>query len=75
MRNYEVCLSTRHIFAACGMKRTGKANLGNMEKISRPWFVPAEKVDNLLLYGKMLNAATIVALYRVLYYHMKRSGK
>lgn len=25
-----------HIFAVYGLKRTGKANLGNMEKISRP---------------------------------------
>jgi hypothetical protein len=46
-----------------------------MEKISRPEFVPAKKVDNLLLYGKLLNAATIVALYRALDYHRTRPGK
>jgi hypothetical protein len=41
------------VFGAIRLKRHGqgrseKTNLGNMEKISRPEFVPAKKVDKLL---------------------------
>lgn len=40
-----------------------------MEKISETGFVPVERVKTMLLSGRMLNAATIVALYRALHYH------
>lgn len=42
-------------FAAYGLKRAGKPNLRNMEKITG-------EDDELLLSVKILNAATIVAL-------------
>lgn len=73
--DYSMFEQTGHVFAAYGLKKAGKTSLGNMEKISKIEFVPAEKVKKLLLSGKILNAASIVALYRVLHYHETRSGK
>jgi hypothetical protein len=68
---YSMFEQTGHVFAVDGLKRAGKANLRNMEKITGLEFVPAKNVDKLLLSGKILNAATIMALH----YHTTRSGK
>jgi ADP-ribose pyrophosphatase len=73
--DYSMFEQTGHVFAAYGLKKTGKTSLGNMEKISGIEFVPAKKVEKLLLSGRILNAATIVALYRALHHHKTRSGK
>jgi ADP-ribose pyrophosphatase len=70
--DYSMFEQTGHVFAAYGLKKTGKTSLGNMEKISGLEFVPASKVEKLLLSGRILNAATIVALYRALYHHKTR---
>jgi len=60
--DYSMFEQTGHVFAAYGLKRAGKANLGNMEKITGLEFVPAKKLNKLLLSGKILNEATIMAL-------------
>lgn len=66
--DYSMFEQTGHVFAAYGLKKTGKTDLGDMEKITGIGFVPVKKVEKLLLSGKILNAATIVALYRALHY-------
>jgi ADP-ribose pyrophosphatase len=73
--DYSMSEQTGHVFAAYGLKNTGGTSLGNMEKISGLEFVPASRVEKLLLSGRILNAASIVALYRALHHHKKRSGK
>ncbi len=73
--DYTLFRQRGHIFAAYGLKKSGTRRLGRMEKISKVEFVPAKKVEKLLLSGKILNAATIVALYRALHHHKTRSGK
>jgi len=40
--DYSMFEQTGHVFAAYGLKRAGKANLGNMEKITGLEFVPAK---------------------------------
>jgi hypothetical protein len=41
--DYSMFEQTGHVFAVYGLKRTGKANLGNMEKITGLEFVPAKR--------------------------------
>ncbi len=67
--DYSMFEQVGHVFAAYGLEKTGRLKLGDMEKISRTGFLPAEKVKQMLLKGRILNAATIVALYRALHYH------
>lgn len=59
-----------HIFAAYDLttKGAGQQKLGRMEKIEIV-IMPVEKIKELLLNGTILNAASIVALYRALDYH------
>jgi ADP-ribose pyrophosphatase len=67
--DYSMFIQTGNVFAAYGLQKAGRRNLGDMEKISRVEFMPVEKVKKMLLCGRILNAATIVALYRALHYH------
>ncbi len=75
MLDYSMSEQTGHVFAAYGLQKKGEATPGSMEEISKVEFVPAKKVEKLLLSGRILNAASIVALYRALHYHRTRSGK
>lgn len=70
--DYSMFAQTGNVFAAYGIEKTGRQKLSRMEKI-RLEFMPIEKVKAMLLKGKILNAASIVALYRALHYH--ESGK
>jgi ADP-ribose pyrophosphatase len=70
--DYSMFIQTGHIFAAHGLESKGRKSLGNMEKISKMEFVPVEKIRQMLLSGRILNAATIVALYRAIH---RESGK
>lgn len=72
MLDYSMFIQTGHIFAAYGLENKGRKNLGNMEKISKMEFMPVGKIKKMLLSGRILNAATIVALYRAIHYE---SGK
>ena len=67
--DYSMFIQTGNIFAAYGLQKKGTRRLGDMEKISRTGFVPIERVKRMLLSGRILNAASIVALYRALHYH------
>ena len=75
MRNSEGCLSTPAHICSVRPEKDRKGESRQHGKDIEAVVCAGKKMDNLLLYGKMLNAATIVALYRVLYYHRKRSGK
>jgi ADP-ribose diphosphatase len=73
--DYSMFEQKGHIFAAYGLTATeegGKQKLGRMERIEIA-IMPIEKINELLLNGTILNAASIVALYRALDYHKKYS--
>ncbi len=72
--DYSMFIQTGHIFAAYGLEKKGQQRLGNMEKISEMEFLSVQQIKDLLLEGKILNAASIVALYRAIEYN-ERSGK
>jgi ADP-ribose pyrophosphatase len=72
--DYSMFEQVGNIFAAYGIENTGSRRLGSMEKISQVRFVPIEKVEKMLLQGKILNAASIVALYRAVQYHKAKTG-
>lgn len=67
--DYSMFEQTGNVFAAYGLENTGRQNLGSMEKISQVRFVPLRQVKKMLLEGRILNAASIVALYRAIQYH------
>lgn len=67
--DYSMFIQTGNVFAAYGLQKKGTPRLGDMEKISRTSFMPIERVKRMLLSGTILNAASIVALYRALHYH------
>jgi ADP-ribose pyrophosphatase len=66
--DYSMFKQTGNVFVAYGLENSGIKRLGSMEKISMVRFVPLEKVKKMLLEGKILNAASIVALYRAIHY-------
>lgn len=67
--DYSMFAQKGNIFAAYGIERSGRQRLGRMEKISKIKFVPIEDVKAMLLRNKILNAASVVALYRAIHYH------
>lgn len=73
--DYTMFLQRGHVYAAYGLEKTGWPRLGDMEKISKVEFLPVEKIKEMLLDGRILNAASIVALYRALDFHERRPGK
>ncbi|MEO9294766.1 MAG: NUDIX hydrolase [Nitrososphaera sp.] len=74
--DYSMFIQTGNVFAAYGLQqKAGRRHLGDMEKISKVEFMPVEKVKKMLLLGRILNAATIVALYRALHYHEEEGRK
>lgn len=72
--DYSMFEQTGNVFAAYGLKNAGRQNLGSMEEISQVRFVPLQKVKKMLLEGRILNAASIVALYRAIHYHEEKEG-
>jgi ADP-ribose pyrophosphatase len=66
--DYSMFLQKGNLFAAYGLEKKGTRKLGKMEKISRVEFMPTEKVRQMLLKGRITNAASIVALYRALHH-------
>jgi ADP-ribose pyrophosphatase len=73
--DYSMFQQTGNVFAAYGLQDTGEKKLGSMEKISQVRFIPLQKVKKMLLEGRILNAASIVALYRAIHYNEARSGE
>lgn len=67
--DYSMFLQRGNDFAAYGIENKGSRKLGKMEKISKTEFVPVEKIMRMLLQGWITNAASIVALYRVMHHH------
>lgn len=66
--DYSMFAQTGKVFAAYGIEKSGRQKLGRMEKIELK-LVPIEKIKQMLLKGKILNAASIVALYQAIHYH------
>ncbi|AIC16357.1 NUDIX domain-containing protein [Nitrososphaera viennensis] len=73
--DYSMFEQTGNVFAAYGLENTGTKKLGSMEEISQVRFVRLQKVKKMLLEGRILNAASIVALYRAIHYHETGPGK
>lgn len=66
--DYSMFAQTGNVFAAYGIEKSGRQRLGRMEKIELE-LVPVERIKKMLLKGAILNAASIVALYRAIHHH------
>lgn len=66
--DYSIFAQKGSVFVAYGIEKLGRQKLGRMEKIELK-FVSIERVKVMLLKGKILNAASMVALYRAIQYH------
>ncbi len=72
--DYSMLLQYGYLFVGYGLEKIQRQNLEKMEKIDVK-IISIEKIKDLLEKGKVLNAASIVALYKALYFHQKRSQK
>ena len=63
-----------YIFAAYGLLQNQQQQLGLMESIKIE-SLTIDHIKEMLLNGKILNAASIVALYRSLDFHEKMISK
>jgi len=70
--DYSMFEQIGNVFAAYGLDNKGKMKLGRMEKIEVE-ILKIEKLKELLFDGTILNAASIVALYKALDYHCHRT--
>jgi ADP-ribose diphosphatase len=70
--DYTMFEQTGYVFAAYDLAKEGKTNFGSMEKIELS-IKPVKEIRELLFNGTILNAASIVALYRALDYHQQAS--
>ncbi|MEP0824821.1 MAG: NUDIX hydrolase [Nitrososphaera sp.] len=66
--DYSMFIQEGHIFAAYGLSREQEQQLGKMEKIDLE-IMSVSQIRQLLFEGKILNAASIVALYKALDHH------
>jgi ADP-ribose pyrophosphatase len=66
--DYSMFEQTGNVFAAYDLAKEGKTNFGRMERIELA-IMPIKEIQELLFNGTILNAASIVALYRTLDYH------
>jgi ADP-ribose pyrophosphatase len=57
-----------HLFVAYDIVKEGLQSLGIMEKIDIE-IITIKEIKQLLFEGKIINAASIVALYRALHFH------
>jgi ADP-ribose pyrophosphatase len=72
--DYSMFEQTGNVFAAYDLVQEGKTNFGSMEKIELA-IKPIKEIKELLFNGTILNAASIVALYRALDYHSREFGR
>jgi hypothetical protein len=63
-----------NLFIAYGLSKEQEQSLGLMEKIETET-MKVKEIEELLLEGKISNAASIVALYRAIDYHKKSTEK
>ena len=66
--DYSMFEQKGNLFIAYGMTKEGRQCLGIMEKIDIE-IITIKEIKHLLFEGKILNAASIVALYRALHFH------
>ena len=71
--DYSMFHQRGYIFVAYGIEKVDKQRLGIMEKIEVS-FLSLDKIKHLLKQGKILNAASIVALYKAIQYHEERTN-
>jgi ADP-ribose pyrophosphatase YjhB (NUDIX family) len=69
--DYSMFEQKGNIFIAYGLSKEKEQSLGMMEKIETKT-MKVKEIEELLLGGKITNAASIVALYRAIDYHKKR---
>ena len=66
--DYSMFEQTGNIFVAYDLIREGEQSLGNMETIELT-ILTINEIRRLLFDGKIINAASIVALYKAIDYH------
>ena len=66
--DYSMFEQKGNLFVAYGLVKKGLQSLGIMEKIDIE-VITVKEIKHLLFEGKVLNAASIVALYRALHFH------
>lgn len=66
--DYSMFAQQGNVFAAYGIEKSGRQRLGRMEKIKLK-SISIGEVKAMLLKGKILNAASMVALYRAIQHH------
>jgi ADP-ribose pyrophosphatase len=69
--DYSMFEQKGNLFVAYGMVKEGLQSLGIMEKINIQ-IITIKEIKQLLFKGKILNAASIVALYRALNFHERQ---
>ena len=70
--DYSMFEQKGNLFVAYGMVKEGLQSLGIMEKIDIQ-IITIKEIKHLLFEGKVLNAASIIALYRALHFHEQQS--
>jgi len=68
--DYSMFEQTGNIFVAYDLVREGEQSLGKMETIELT-ILTINEIRRLLFDGKIINAASIVALYKAIEYHQK----
>jgi ADP-ribose pyrophosphatase len=68
--DYSMFEQKGNLFIAYGLSKEQEQSLGMMEKIETET-MKVKEIEELLLEGKISNAASIVALYRAIAYHKK----
>lgn len=68
--DYSMFEQTGNIFVAYDLIREGEQSLGNMEEIELT-ILTINEINRLLFGGKIINAASIVALYKAIDYHQR----
>jgi ADP-ribose pyrophosphatase len=68
--DYSMFEQTGNIFVAYDLVREGEQSLGNMETIELT-ILTINEIRRLLFDGKIINAASIVALYKAIEYHQR----
>ena len=72
--DYSMFKQKGNIFIAYDLNKEQDQSLGIMEKIDVE-IIKIKEIEKLLLDGKILNAASIVAFYRAIDHHKKNNGQ
>lgn len=72
--DYSMFEQTGNIFVAYDLIKEGEQSLGNMERIELT-ILTINEMSRLLFDGKIMNAASIVALYKAIDYHQRSLAK